>query len=327
MQNLLFALGAGIVILTFLDFFYTTLSGKGFWKISGSANSTLSKIILLSSQKSLINFSGLLHIILSTTLWLIMLLCGCFFVFASSETMVVASTSKEPASLLERLYFTCYTISTLGMGDFEPGNNLSKVLTGFLSFSGFILLTIAMTYLLNVISAVLQKKQLAFFISSLGKDPLSLYRYYTSDPDLNTFMNHSADLRQLILQNASSYGYYPIVHYFLTPDRRYSVEIQVASLYEVVLVLQEQSQPGSSQSAVINSLRNAIATYMDMGIQSKEHYEKDQEQLNSLRQHWHRKGFKLGASTDLDHAVTASLKSAGWKWSDVYSPPPANDLK
>ncbi len=322
MQILWLFLGIGIVILTFVDFLFTTLSGNGFWKISGGANKMLSTWILSNSRSSLIPVSGLLHIILSTALWLFMLLAGCFLIYMSSDTMVVASTTKEPANLLERFYFTCYTISTLGMGDFEPGNNLSKILTGLLSFTGFILLTVAMTYLLNVINAVLQKKQLAFFISSMGKDPLSLYRFYTSNADLNPLLNHSSDLRQLIIQNASSYGYYPVVHYFLTTDRKYSVEVQVASLYEVLLKLQEDCQPESSQLAVIKSLQNAIAIYMEMGIQSKEQYDTDQEQLKALRQHWHRKKFKVPASTDLDHAVTASLKSAGWDWSDVYPPPP-----
>lgn len=176
-----------------------------------------------------------------------------------------------------------------------------------------------MTYLLNVISAVLRKKQLAFFISTLGNDPMSLYRFYTRNVDLNTLTNLSSDLRQLILQNASSYGYYPIIHYFLVNDRKYSVEVQIASFHEVLLILQEQSQPGSSQSAVIQSLRSALVTYLGMGVQREEQYEKDQEQLIYLRQQWRQEGFKLSVSTDLDQAVTASLKSAGWNWSDVYT--------
>ncbi len=53
--------------------------------------------------------------------------------------MVVNGTTGMPAYKTERFYYTAYVLSTLGIGDFVPGNDHSRVITGILSFSGFIL--------------------------------------------------------------------------------------------------------------------------------------------------------------------------------------------
>lgn len=311
-------LGVGILILTFIDFFHTTLSGNGFWIITGRTNACLSKLILSNPSKILYKYSGVAHIILSVSVWLLMLLFGVFLIFSSGENMVVVSNTGAPATLLERFYYTCYTLSTLGLGDLEPGTAPSRFLTGILSFTGFILLTIAMTYLLNVISAVLQKKQLAYYISSLGQDLESLYCFCNGDKTFGNLQNNSTELRRLILQNVGSYGYFPIVHHFLSWNRNYSIEVQLASLYEVLLVLRELVEENTTEAFNIDSLLQAIAYYLEMGIQQKEEFEVDQQGLASLRERWGEMGLPYRNENEMDLAVTASLKSAGWQWKDVY---------
>lgn len=319
MQLAIFFLGAVIIILTFWDFFHTTLSGKGFWVISGTVNGWLSNLILSYPSKFGFKYSGVAHILLSVGLWLVMLLSGVFMIFASGEDMVVTSGSREPATLVERFYFTCYIISTLGIGDLEPGNEFSKVLTGIFSFKGFILLTIAMTYLLSVISAVLQKKQLALYISSMGQNIEDLYLFCRSENSYATLRLYFPELQKLILQNASSYGYFPIVHYFLSWNRKTSVEVQLASLYEVLIVLREMVKGKRTETLQIDSLLSALDFYLMMGIQEKEKYESEQQELASLREFWAKKGLPYHKSNTMDLAMTASLKSAGWKWKEVYS--------
>lgn len=310
--------GIGILILMFIDFFHTTLSGNGFWIISGKTNAWLSKLILSNPSRILYKYSGVAHIILSVSVWLMMLLAGVFLIFSSGQDMVVDSNTGRPASLLERFYYACYTISTLGLGDLKPGTGFSRLLTGILSFTGFILLTIAVTYLLKVISAVLQKKQLAYYISSLGQDLESLYHFCGTDKTRSRLGTNSPELRRLILQNASSYGYFPIVHHFLSWNRKYSIEVQLASFYEVLLVLREQEKVNNAEASNIDSLLRAIAYYLEMGIQQKEKFEVDQQRLASLRRRWGEMGLPYPQKNDMDLAVSASLKSAGWGWKDVY---------
>jgi len=95
--------------------------------------------------------------------------CGTFIIFTSGEEMVIHGTTSLPADKTERFYFTGYILSTLGVGDFVPGNDTSRVLVGILSFTGFILITTGLTYLLSIVQAVLKKKELAFLFPQWGR--------------------------------------------------------------------------------------------------------------------------------------------------------------
>ena len=62
MQTILLILGLLVTILTFWDFFHTTVSGNGFGPISLRINKFLAKTILRTRSKTLFHYSGFIHI-------------------------------------------------------------------------------------------------------------------------------------------------------------------------------------------------------------------------------------------------------------------------
>ena len=313
-------LGLGFLVLgiTFYDFFHTTLSGNGYWYISGTVNKWLSKLILTKKSRSFFDFSGLIHLLMTTLCWLVLLVGGAYLIFTSQEYMVIDSQTNVPADLMERFYYTCYVLSTLGIGNFVPGNKLSEFISGVLSFSGFILLTTALTYLLSVINSLLDKKKLAFYIYTMGSDIEELYRFFTVDDSLSTFTQKSSDVRQLIISNSSNYLAFPIVNHFLTRKRSHSVEIQLAGLYEVLMVLRSNFPEKSEQQASIDSVIRAIENNVDMGLTIADNYEYNEQELYHLRSFWNKHGEDYEQDTVKDKKIGASLYSAGWSWKDVF---------
>src|SRR5690606_513616 len=156
-------------------------------------------------------YSGFLHLLSTALFWLLLLFLGSFLIYASSPEMVVNSDSRVPATMLERLYYTGFVISTLGIGDFIPGKDLSRIFTTILSFSGFILLTTALTYLISVVNTVLQKKQLAIYISTLGSDINEIYESVITPEGVNLLVKNSNSIREMIIKNSSNYIFFPIV--------------------------------------------------------------------------------------------------------------------
>jgi hypothetical protein len=57
-----------------------------------------------------------------------------------------------PTTVVNKIFYTGYTLSTLGLGDMEPEGNFWDILA-ILSFTGLILISIAITYLIPVVSA------------------------------------------------------------------------------------------------------------------------------------------------------------------------------
>src|SRR6056297_2390090 len=159
METIQIIAGLVIIVITFLDFFHTTLSGRGFGFISGKLNRFLNVLILQNRSRSIFKFSGFIHLIMTSFVWLALLFLGTYIIFTAGNEMVINSTTHLSATNTQRFYFTGYLLSTLGIGDFIPGNETAQVIAGILSFSGFVLITTGLTYLLSVVQAVLGKKE------------------------------------------------------------------------------------------------------------------------------------------------------------------------
>ena len=318
MEIVLILLGFCILVYTFLDFFHTTLSGQGFGWMTGKINRLLGRAILKNRNTFIFKYSGILHLLVTTLFWLLMLFLGSFIIYASSPDMVITSDSKLPATLAERLYYTGFVISTLGIGDFIPGKDLSRVITTFLSFSGFILLTTALTYLISVVNTVLQKKQLAIYISTLGNDMDELYESVITPEGINLLVRNTNSIREMIIRNSSNYIFFPIIQYYLSGNKEDALELQLVRLYEVLTVLGFQFEQGSGQALKIKSIIATIVNYVGLGLEEQDYYSFAPEEIEKQREFWTRYSLTYPSQPKADKAMNASLLSAGWRWEDVY---------
>ncbi|MFD0976152.1 ion channel [Salinimicrobium gaetbulicola] len=311
-------IGILIILITFLDFFHTTFSGRGFGFLSGALNRLLNNMILQNRSRSIFNFSGLTHLLITSFVWMALLYWGTFIIFTAGDEMVINSTTHLPATTVQRFYFTCYLLSTLGIGDFIPGNQTSQVLAGILSFTGFVLITTGLTYLLSVVQAVLGKKELSFLLSTMGCDVEQIYKFYKQEDDLSGFVSDAENLRQLILKNASSYLAFPMVNYFLSKERDSALIVQLAALHEVLEVLKMDWAPNTIEHTKINVVINAIEQYLKLGLESPEDAPDKLDSLTTLRSFWRKYGYVYKRYSDMDRRLTASLRYAGWNWKEVY---------
>lgn len=318
MQAILIILGLLILISTFLDFFHTTLSGNGFGPISAAVNNALGGLIIKNRSKIIFRYSGLIHVILTTALWFFLLLVGIYLIFISGENMVVHNDTNLPASYIDRFYYMCFVVSTLGNGDFVPGNYLNRIFTGIFSFSGFVLFTTALTYFLSVVNAVLQKKQLALYISSMGANVMELYLFLAPKDNLDLLIDNSRQLKNMIIKASSDYIFFPVIQYFLTDKKRASAELQLARLNEVLLVVQKDFQEETFNYKRISSLRKSISYYLEMGLANQEDHKLDWQKLNDLRSIWKECKPKDLQEPHRDESMNAAIKGAGWDWTDVY---------
>jgi hypothetical protein len=69
------------------------------------------------------------------------------------------NVETNSTTVVNKIFYTGYTLSTLGLGDMEPEGNFWDILTAILSFTGLILISIAITYLIPVVSAEIAKRK------------------------------------------------------------------------------------------------------------------------------------------------------------------------
>jgi hypothetical protein len=230
----------GIILLGWMifDFFFTTLSGSGssfFGNFISKHTHKAVQALARHSRRKSFRFSGMIINLALLLGWLLLIWLGLFLVFSSNPAGIV-NDHRQVASTVERLYFTGYALSTLGMGDVRPITPSFKILTSAFSFFGFIFFTTSMTYLISISSAVITKRSLAMTIRNLGSCPREISKTLTT-LDQTYCLQLIFSLQQMIDKHSVGHQAYPVVHYYNNDDVDSSLSINLASLDEALTVL------------------------------------------------------------------------------------------
>ncbi len=263
-------LGAALLVVVAYDAISTTLSvgaaagpltsrlGRGWWR--------LARRLARRPDSPVIVSTGALVVLLTLGTWLALLWCGWTLVFAADADAVISSTTRDPASGWSRVYFAGFTVFTLGVGDYVPNGQPWEVLTSLAVVTGLGLTTLAITYLVPVVSAVTARRVQANSISGLGSSPQDIVvgaygeRRYA-------FLDHRLpQICDSILETAERHLSYPVRHYF--HKRAATRRPARASLYsgrghildEAITILQHGVQADvRPHPAVLESARHAIS--------------------------------------------------------------------
>ncbi|WP_121821188.1 potassium channel family protein [Halostella salina] len=261
------AVGALLLVLAIIDILWTTL-----W-VEGGAG-PLTSLVMSSTWKTLktvsgerprvLSLSGPLILVLGLIMWIALLWAGWTFLFAGSEGSLIDTRSTGPISWTERFYFVGYTVFTMGNGDFTPNGGIWQVATALMTASGMLFVTLSVTYVLNVLSAVTQKRSLASGINGLGAHPSEILEtswngdgFQGLELPLNTIASQLDTL-------TANHKAYPILHYFFTPQTSQAPTTNITILDETLTVLQfgvaPEHRPGEP---AIRQARSSVQNYLD----------------------------------------------------------------
>ena len=225
MEQLFLVAGIILLLFTIYDFFFTTLSGSGAGFISKSVASFSFVATRLGSKifgRKVFNYSGMIVNLAVLFVWIMLIWFGLFMVYSYDPSGITNSDSR-PANWVERLYYTGYILSTLGLGNFKPTTPFFEVVTSIFSFFGFIFFTSSMTYLISVSSAVIRKRTLSRSILNLGKSPAEVVKKL-SEVNSSYKDQQLLSLQEKIDNHLVSHQAYPVVHFFShsNPDNCFS---------------------------------------------------------------------------------------------------------
>lgn len=316
-------LGTVILLLALADFFYTTLSGSGAAFITKACAAATNKMVLTLEQKfgrKVFNISGLLVNLTVLAVWVLLVWLGLFLVF-SFDAEAIVNSSDEVASPADRLYYTGYVLSTLGIGNFFPVSTFTEMLTSVLSFFGFVFFTTTMTYLLSVSSAVIHKNALSMTITNLGKDPKQLATQLQQlEPSFS--VQQIANLEQMVIKNSVNYQAYPVLHFYHHPDDTNTISVNITVLDEALRMMLSSNSSVPMQKA-LQSLQSAISAFLAHLQERFGSKADDQPDISwhkvQLLQNTHREAF-IENSHDKSrrNVLTNLLHNENRNWENVY---------
>jgi TM2 domain-containing membrane protein YozV len=265
-------------------------------------------------------------------LWL-----GVLLIFLSDAYSVLDSVDKSPADFFEKMYYTGFKLSTLGVGDFVAGRNGWRVLTALTAFMDLFTITLSISYLVPVISNAGQKRSLARYMRSLGNFPQDIVINSFNGQDFKGYESQFAELSTMIFSYTQNMLTYPILHHMHNTDPHENIVTRMCCLDEALNIfifhLPKARRPSPQglkvlRSAVTSYLRSvsylekevqtpplpqisAVSRESGIGLENQ-----SPEQLNDFYQQLERRR----------RLWQANLQSDGWTWQDVEIAPEKQHL-
>jgi hypothetical protein len=286
--------------------------------------------ICRGKDRKVIGAAGLVAIISTLLTWTLLVWVGWTLVFSACTPALVDTETKIPADGWERLYFVGSTIFTLGMGDYKPVGHVWQLASAVAVGNGFLMFGTALAYLMAVVPAATQKRQLAVVIWSLGKSPDDIIIRAWNGVDSTALSPHLISLIPMLALTGESHLSYPILHYIHSTKRSASLAASVASLDEALTILECGLQRGCSLDLPsLGAARQAITEFLKTLEPALIAPAKDDPPPPSLKMLKDMGvpvvddelfGQSLAGMTERRRMLHALVRNEGWTWEAVWPP-------
>jgi len=291
---LLFILGLLLVLLSLVDALWTAL-----W-VDGGAGPVTDQItngvwwvmrkLIRTKRNYRLSLAGPIIQTMTVFVWVGLLWVGWLLMYSAGPASLVYARTPEPqsATLIDRIYFVAFTISTMGNGDIYPSRGGWEIAASLTSLSGMLLITMVVSFLLSVIGGVTTKQSLASQITGLGNSAEEFVLDIWDGkgfPGLDLqLMSISSQLGTLTEQQLA----YPVLHRYHGASYQDASAPAVAILDDTLTILRYGLQePYRPPPALLKSARSTVQNYLKT-LASASIYPADQvppmPKLEALRQ-------------------------------------------
>lgn len=248
MDSFFLSLGLGILLFVNYDALKTTVGLGGAGPLVRVISRTIWNTALLLHRSRLgctafLRAAGTVIALVSIAVWVVGIALGYGLILASDPGGIVNGITRNVADPFERMYFLGFSLTTLGIGDFVPITKLSKIVTLAASLNGLFLVTLSITYLIPVVSAVLSKRQLASAISNLGNSAQEILENGWDGSSFERLILSFLHIGEMLDVHTQRHFAFPVIHYFHNGERRTAIAPAIIALHEAVTVLTEQVAP------------------------------------------------------------------------------------
>lgn len=335
MSAVLGVVGLVLIVLVVLDLLWTTVApSAGGGPLTAQLSFRIWGLVVRWGKPRVLQLAGVVVTASVIMTWLALLLLGWYLIFTGDPEAVVSASTGLPADAWSRLYFTGFTVFTLGIGDYVPSAPLWQVATVVATATGLSLVTLAITYLLSVIQSVTQRRALAAQITAMGMSPATIIDRAWNGEQLMGLESALQSLIQPVAQTAQQHLAFPVLHYFHSVDHATAFARSIAVVDEVLTVIEHGMAPEYRVSTLTTQqLRDGVSQVFILGsaVDAERLGESTSAppvpDLTALRRagvplvdddQWHRDVERLD---DRRRALRGFVALKAWDWDSVWSTP------
>lgn len=267
MNYFIFSVGLILLLVTATDLINTSLSVRGAGFISKRLSKAIWSILLAINKKmgrrKILQIGGAVILVSILINWLLLIWISASLMFISDPDSLMNVETNSSTTVINKIFYTGYTLSTLGLGDMESTSDFWDVLTAILSFTGLILISIAITYLIPVVSAEIMKRKISVYINTLGGSAEEILLNYWDGKDFKELEQPFISLIDSIILHGQNHKAYSVLHFFHSSDKKEAFVLNLTNLDEALTVLLHNIPADQRPSYnILIRLRKAISSYL-----------------------------------------------------------------
>ncbi|MBW3665174.1 MAG: hypothetical protein KY469_18935 [Actinobacteria bacterium] len=322
MEALTIALGTAVLAAVLVDLVSTTVAVSGG---SGPLTGRLAQAIWAVAlrlhrrvpNRRILQVAGPVILFSILTMWLVLLVVGWTLVFSPDAITHVAR--EGPGTLGDRLYVGGATVIGLGSSGVEV-TGWWRLVELLAAASGLALISLSIAYVLPIVSAVVNARETAGYISTLGHTSHSIIERAWDGSGFGQLDLHLIALAPRIVGQAERHLAYPLLFYFRSLERHTGLTASIVALDDALTLLAGRADGAMDRTAVL-PVRRAVTEYL--ATMEKAYIDPTDEplpwpDLDGLRE----RGVPTPTAADLDRAaeqlglrrrlLAALLHHGGW---------------
>ena len=268
MSWLISAGGAVVVAIVLRDIFHTLWHPQGFGPLTQVAARTVWRMSKALTPRRGSELAGPLGMLMAVTVWTLGSVIGWALVYLPwmPHGFYFGTSLKPEASsdILSSLYLSVVTLATLGFGDITPAAPALRLITPVEALIGFVLLTAAISWVLQVYPALGRRRafasELSIMAASDARDVVEHGEAHVATSLLHPLTRSLIGVTVDLTQYAESY-------YFWESTTRMSLPANLPVILELILASRrsphsEVHQAGAALERGADDLAEQLSTFV-----------------------------------------------------------------
>src|SRR4051812_37817973 len=218
--------------LVLADVFLTVLYSRAG---TGIISDRLARLVWLALRRvasdrggnHLLSFCGPMIVVALLLTWSILLALGAaLIIHPLLGTSVTSSSQRTPTDFVTAIYVAGSSLSIVGGSNFSPQSAGAKLLFLLNSVIGTSVISLTITYLMQIYGALRSRNSLCLKIQALSGetgDAADLLAHLFANNQLTAGYNNLSDLAAEVTDAKEAHHFYPVLFYFRFPEPYYSV--------------------------------------------------------------------------------------------------------
>ncbi|PRY14369.1 ion channel [Pontibacter ummariensis] len=269
METNILLLVAGILLVfwSIVEVLWTTI-----WIVGDSAPITsrfttavwrLFRMAISNENHKALSLSGPFILSGSILLWILSLWLGWTLIFYSDLSSLLSTRSGRTPDFTDVLWYMAYCLFTIGNGDFTPNGDKWQIISSLVGLCGMLMITLSVTYVFQVVMAVVNKRSFASQVTSVGCTAAEFLAKFWNGRDFKAMEFQLNSLSQQLATLTEQHLAFPILHYYHTKNAKKFQGTAIAVLYDAILLLEYGVEDECLPSqAYVSSTRETVESFL-----------------------------------------------------------------